>query len=141
MLPLTKRFVTKRFVNGAIRLSLGVILLEAAFLTGCASESLFDKLPQSMGGLPSDAPARPATTPAYPAVHDMPPPRANQTLSDDERQSLEKDLRALRERTRRQNPDAGQAVNNPNKTNKKAATAKKPDAADESQSAGARRNP
>ncbi len=135
------RFVTKRFVTGAIRVSLGVILLEAAFLTGCASESVFDNLPHSMGGLPSDAPARPATAPAFPAVHDMPPPRTNQTLSDDERQSLENNLRALRDRTRQQNPDAAQAANKPNKTNKKAATAKKSDAADDGQSTGAKRNP
>ena len=71
----------------------------ALLLFGCSSSStnsLIDMMPASIGGLPSNAPERPAEQVAYPAVHDMPPPRTNTTLSAEEQVQLEKDLTAVR---------------------------------------------
>jgi hypothetical protein len=71
-----------------------------ALLGGCSSSSLsglVDSLPRSVG-LPADAPERPPEPPIYPAVHDMPPPRPNTTLSAEEQVELEKELAATRAR-------------------------------------------
>jgi hypothetical protein len=59
-------------------------------------------------GLPADAPARPATPAAYPAVHDMPPQRPEVLLNDVEQQRLEDELVAAR--TRQQAETAGGAA-------------------------------
>ena len=53
-----------------------------------------------MGGLPEGVPARPATPPAYPAVHDMPPPRQDSALSEAESKRLREDLKNTRDRGR-----------------------------------------
>ena len=71
----------------------------AIFLFGCSSSAtnnLIDSVPNSIGGLPTNSPERPAEPIAYPAVHDMPPPRTNTTLSAEEQVQLEKDLTAVR---------------------------------------------
>jgi hypothetical protein len=71
-----------------------------ALLTGCTSfslNSLIDIMPSAVG-LPADAPERPVAPPNYPAVHDMPPPRSNSTLSAEEQVKLEEDLVAVRTR-------------------------------------------
>jgi hypothetical protein len=73
----------------------------ALFLFGCSSSAtnnLIDSVPNSIGGLPANAPERSAEPIAYPAVHDMPPPRTNTTLSAEEQVQLEKDLAAVRAR-------------------------------------------
>jgi len=71
----------------------------AAELAGCSSGSfLGDHIPTAIGGLPEGAPERPGTPMIYPAVHDMPPPRNNTTLSEDEKKKLEGDLIAARNR-------------------------------------------
>lgn len=57
-----------------------------------------DSLPTSMGGLPSGIPERPATPPAYPAIHDLPPQRPLPVLDDDAQKKMEKDLIAVRDR-------------------------------------------
>ena len=57
-----------------------------------------EELPQSMGGLPADAPKAPKTPYKYPAVHDMPPPRATPTMSDADQVRLEKELQQARDR-------------------------------------------
>jgi hypothetical protein len=57
-----------------------------------------DNLPAAVGGLPADAPARPATPEAFPAVHNMPPGRSSATLSADQQKQLEDDLVAARNR-------------------------------------------
>ena len=69
----------------------------AVALCGCSSGAFIDKLPGEMGE-PPDAPARPANPYAYPAVHDMPPPRATPTMSEDQQIKLESDLAAVRDR-------------------------------------------
>jgi len=70
----------------------------ALALGGCSSASqVFEKMPQSVGGLSPDAPKAPATSYAYPAVHDMPAAREVKPLSDDEQLRLEKELLSTRD--------------------------------------------
>ena len=69
-----------------------------AVLAGCSSSQLTtlnDALPSAVA-LPAGAPERPLEAPAFPAVHDMPPPRSNVTLSPEEQVRLEDDLAALK---------------------------------------------
>jgi hypothetical protein len=68
----------------------------AASLGACAST--VGDLPPQLGGLPAGTPERPAQPSAYPAVHDMPPPRPITTMTEEERKKAEADLAALRER-------------------------------------------
>jgi len=109
-------------VNEAARRRLGrasAVLTLAGSLAACAStfgDKVGETLPASMGGLPAGAPARSAEPPAYPAVHDMPPARANTVLTEDEVKAAERDL--VRVRTQQQ-PEPGAA---PAKTAKKKAT-------------------
>jgi hypothetical protein len=70
----------------------------AVILAGCSPSVLMEKLPADMGGLPADAPAAPPTPYQYPAVHDMPPPRPDTPLTDEQQVTLEKDLQAARDR-------------------------------------------
>lgn len=55
-------------------------------------------MPSEIGGMPSDTPERPPVPPAYPAVHDMPPPRSSVTLTAEEQENLESELAAVRTR-------------------------------------------
>jgi hypothetical protein len=71
-------------------------LLLLGLLAGCSST--IEKLPAAVGGLPADAPERTETPVAYPAVHDMPPPRSNAVLSADEQKKAAADLAAARDR-------------------------------------------
>ncbi len=78
--------------------SIVVAAAMAAALAGCSAGQLGDTLPNSMGGLPEGAPARPATTSKFPLVHDMPAPRSTTPMSDEDQLKLEKDLEAARAR-------------------------------------------
>ncbi len=94
-------------------------------LGGCSAGPIIDRLPEGIG-LPAGAPARPATPYQYPAVHDMPPARATQPMSEEEQGKLERDLAGLRERQAREvsgDPDKKPAVNK--KAEVKAAVPKK----------------
>ena len=68
----------------------------AAALAGCSS--VVDNIPHAAGGLPEGTPARPASPVAYPAVHDMPPPRQEGALSEAESKRLREDLKNTRAR-------------------------------------------
>ncbi len=97
----------------------------AIFLAGCAEGQLADRLPPDMGGLPAGTPARPAAPYQYPAVHDMPPPRATEPMSDEEQVRLEKELQGVRDRQERQ--EAGQQAGRDGAAKKTApVTSKKP---------------
>ncbi len=72
------------------------MLALAVTLSGC-STSQIDSIPQALGGLPEGAPARSAEPVAYPAVHDMPPPRPA-VLDAEQQKKLEADLIAVRNR-------------------------------------------
>ena len=108
----------------------------AGLLSACSSSRIGDSLPPSLSGLPAGVPERPAVQPDYPAVYDLPPPRADTMLSDAEKKSLKDDLIASRERAALR---AG--VKKPDTP--KPATAKKPDpsGSGRTQSAGAARDP
>jgi hypothetical protein len=115
----------------------------AAALAGCSAGQLGDTLPNSMGGLPEGAPARPATNGKFPLVHDMPAPRSTTPMSDEDQLKLEKDLEAARARQEAivAQPDPGTPA--PPAT-KKAATAKKQPAANatgDAKTSGAKINP
>ena len=75
-----------------------IVVLSAIALASCSTSESFEKLPESLGGLPADAPVRPKTPYQYPAVHDMPAQRPEKTLNDAELLKLEKELQDARER-------------------------------------------
>jgi hypothetical protein len=107
------------------------LALATAALAGCASGPMIDGLPSSMG-LPAGTPARPATPYEYPAVHDMPPARVIPTMTEEQQLKLEKELTAVRDRQ-----EAGEGV-----AKKTAHPAKKkPPAAENAETGGAKTNP
>jgi hypothetical protein len=77
-------------------------------LAGCGS-TIADRMPTAAGGLPEGSPQRPTTPASYPAVHDMPPPRATPMLSDADAKKLEDDLIATRNRAAAAAKAAGDA--------------------------------
>jgi len=91
----------------------GRVLVLLATLTGCTTSQI-DQIPHSIGGLPEGAPARPAAQMAYPAVHDMPPQRAQPLLDEEEQKRLEKDLTKVRNR---QAPSSDKAAAKPGAQN------------------------
>jgi hypothetical protein len=85
--------------RGWFALRVLVAIAAAASLSGCASIShKFAETASEMPaiGLPANAPERPAETPVFPAVHDIPPPRNSVVLSDFEQRKMEDDLVAAR---------------------------------------------
>jgi hypothetical protein len=84
-----------------LRLAMPIVALAAIGLSGCASISQkFAETASQMPavGLPAGAPERPSATAAYPAVHDIPPPRNSVTLTNTEAAQLEGDLKAARDK-------------------------------------------
>jgi hypothetical protein len=61
-----------------------------------ACSSVLSEMPAQMGGLPAGTPPRPEDAPAYPAVHDLPPPRTAAVLTEEERKKVEAELAAMR---------------------------------------------
>jgi hypothetical protein len=92
---------------------------------------MIDGMPSNMG-LPAGTPARPATPYEYPAVHDMPPSRPAPIMTEEQQLKLEKELTAVRERQ-------GAREETAKKTAQPAK--KKPAAADNAQTGGAKTNP
>jgi hypothetical protein len=70
------------------------LALAGALLASCSS--VLSELPTAAGGLPEGTPERPTTAPAYPAVHDMPPPRPAAVLTEEQRKRAEAELVAVR---------------------------------------------
>jgi len=108
--------------------------LTLATLAGCSSSQLIDDLPGF--GLPAGAPARPAVPYQYPAVHDMPPPRATKPLSAEEQLKMEEELEKLRNRQEGRQPNDKAPVKKPANRAKK-----KPAGSRGSVSTGAKPNP
>jgi hypothetical protein len=84
---------------GRRALAAALLLAAAVLLTGCSSNIIADHMPTVAGGLPEGTPARPETPTAYPAVHDLPPPRTDTVLTAEEQKKLEDELIAARNRT------------------------------------------
>src|SRR5258708_5686732 len=74
-----------------------VLLAVAAIVTGW-EETIGDPTPPAAGGLRGGPPPRPETPSAYPAVHDMPPPRGDTVLTSEEQKKIEDELVAARNR-------------------------------------------
>jgi len=68
-------------------------LAAAAVPSGCTS--FLSDLP--VVGEPANVPPRPEDPGAFPAVHDMPPPRDTKPLTEDERRKLEAELQKVRD--------------------------------------------
>ncbi len=84
-------------------------LAGAGALASCAS--MGGDIPASIGGLPQGVPERSSTPVAFPAVHDMPPPRTGKMLTEDEKKRAEAELAVMRaEQARRAQSSAA----NPN---------------------------
>lgn len=89
---------TRRFAGAWAGLALASVL--AVGLGGCGTVS--EKMAGAMASMPGvglspNAPERPAEQLAYPAVHDMPPPRTNAVLTGTEQQQVERELMAARD--------------------------------------------
>jgi hypothetical protein len=72
-----------------------------SLLLGACSSTL-SEMPTQLGGMPANTPQPAAEPTAYPAVHDMPPPRQNTVLTADEQKQAEAELAALRARQEKQ---------------------------------------
>ena len=105
----------------ATGLAVGLAFGLASGLGGCAPGAVIDQLPAGAGGLPDNAPARPATPYKYPAVHDMPPERTTAPMSAGEQVRLERELQAARDRLEGKSGTARKV----NRAGKKPATAAK----------------
>jgi hypothetical protein len=75
-------------------LALGALLISALALGSC-STSIAD-LP--LVGTPTDAPARPKEAGSYLPVHDLPPDREQAALPPAEREKMQRELAAARDR-------------------------------------------
>lgn len=74
-----------------------MLALAVVLLSGCSTAD-FDRLPKELGGLPADAPQRPAQAPPFPGVYETPPPRSAALLDAEQQKRLEADLVAIRNR-------------------------------------------
>ena len=74
-------------------LGFALVSAGAGSLASCSSMA---QLPVSAGGMPQDAPKRPQIAPAFPAVHDMPPPRKSAVLTEEEKKRVEAELAVVR---------------------------------------------
>jgi hypothetical protein len=98
--------------NGQLTLLLlGLVLALAGAGPLASCSTMGGDIPTSMGGLPGGTPERAQTAPAYPAVHDMPPPRNSVVLTEEEKKRVEAELTVMRaEQARRAQSSAA----NPN---------------------------
>jgi hypothetical protein len=112
-----------------------LILASAMGLAGCSGASMVEQLPASVGGEPAGAPERPTTVYAYPAVHDLPPPRATAPLSEEDQVKMEKELGAARDSQEAREAADKEPVQ-PAKKKPGEAAKKKPDTASNGQAAG-----
>ena len=81
----------------------GIAVLSVA-AAGCTSSTtnMLANMPEAVGGLPKDTPVRPDDGKAFPAVHDMPPPRPNSTLTPEQVKSVEAEISFARDRQKKQ---------------------------------------
>jgi hypothetical protein len=99
--PLIRQFRIGQRLAGFVLACAG-----AASLASCSS--VLSDIPSQMGGLPEGTPERQAAPPAYPAVHDMPPPRPTAVLTEEEKKKVEAELAAMRAEQARRAAARGQ---------------------------------
>lgn len=85
-----------------------VLLLAAAPLLAACSSAI-DMIPNQVGGLPTNAPARPEQAPEYPNIYATPAPRESRPLTEAEQKQLEKELTEARDRQSGVKPAPGPA--------------------------------
>lgn len=73
---------------------LGLVCAGSTLLVACSTA--LSEMPKQLGGEPVGTPSRPEAAPAYPPVHDMPPPRSAAVLTEEERKKVEAELAAMR---------------------------------------------
>jgi hypothetical protein len=66
-------------------------------LCACSTGAVLGQLPEQVGGLPADAPKRPAETMPYPNVYEQRPTRSAKPLTEEEQKKLESELGNLRD--------------------------------------------
>jgi hypothetical protein len=112
-------------------------------LAGCSAAPVLESLPESLGGMPAEAPAAPKMSYQYPAVHDMPQPRSAQPLSDADQQKMQQDLVKLREQQETRVKADEQGEQNPADAAKESpkTTAKTPAEAGSGENTGAKTSP
>jgi hypothetical protein len=77
------------------QLLLGLVVCAGSILLVSCS-TVLSEMPSQVGGLPAGAPERPPVAPEYPAVHEMPAPRATAVLTEEEKKKVEAELAAMR---------------------------------------------
>src|SRR5437016_3406895 len=92
--------------HAAVWVRLAGELTAAVLVAGCSYT--LSSLPPSIGGLPPDTPPAPAAEKqlAYPAVHDMPPPRQSTVLTPDELKKVEAEMVFARDRQTKRAPQS-----------------------------------
>jgi hypothetical protein len=95
--PIKPRSWLWLYNSHASHLRVAAVVMIAALLPACTATQFAD-LPSQIGGETAGTPRAPASPPAYPAVHDMPPPRRVPVMTDDEQRQAEAELVAARDR-------------------------------------------
>ena len=111
-----------------------LLLAAGALIGSCATGTVADHAPATVGSLPEGAPARPSNPYSFPAVHDMPPPRDEKVLTVEEQRKVEEELVAARNRSATTIGPTGKPATT---ASKPAATPRKPAAKAEKPVAGA----
>jgi hypothetical protein len=83
-----------RLQNGRSFAVAALVCVGSVLVASCST--VMSEMPAQIGGLPANTPPRPEVAPAYPAVHDMPPPRDAAVLTEEERKKVEAELAAMR---------------------------------------------
>lgn len=86
--------VNDGLTKGLRRACMGALIAATSALAGCGA--MVADMP--LVGLPAGVPARPAAPGAFPAVHDMPAARDQALMDATERDRIERELTAARER-------------------------------------------
>ena len=132
--------MTRSFPSPVLAIS-GLALALSLGLGGCASGGMLDQLPPALGGEPDSLPKRPQTGYQFPAVHDMPPARAIEPMSDSEQIRLEKELQTARDNQEALAKSDAPADAPPAPPAPAPAAKKKPAPAKNGQPSGAKTNP
>jgi hypothetical protein len=113
-------------VGNSIRSTSDSVREKADPIANDIGAKIADTLPKAAGGLPAGLPPRPDVSPAFVAVHDMPPERELKRMTIQQRKKLEADLVAVRDRQEKLNPNSHSPASVAQATPDKKAPATKP---------------